>query len=269
MLDRRRFLGLTAAGLAAAGARPVAAARRGRTPAHVVLVHGAWHGAWCWYRVVAALAAAGHRVTALDLPSAGIDATPPATVTLAAAAARVVAAIDAAGEPVVLVGHSAGGPVVSMAADARPDAVAKLVYVTAFLLPSGGAAAAAQLADADSRLGPHLQLRPDGTIDVDPAARRDVFYGECDDADVALAHALLKPIGARLTLDPVAVGDGFARVRRFYVECLRDRTISPAAQRAMYAALPCERVFSLRSDHSPFFSHPAALVRALSAVARA
>jgi pimeloyl-ACP methyl ester carboxylesterase len=268
MLDRRHFLGMTAAGIAAAAARP-AAARRPRQPAHFVLVHGAWHGAWCWYRIVAMLEAAGHRVTALDLPSAGIDPTPPATVTLRSAVERVVAALDAASAPVILVGHSAGGPVVSMAADARPDAVAKLVYLTAFLLPTGAATATTQLTDAGSTLGPHLKLRPDGAIDVDPAARREVFYGECDDADVALAQSLLKPIGAGLTLDPVVVGDGFARVRRFYVECLRDRTISPAAQEAMYRALPCERVLSIRSDHSPFFSHPAALARAFQTIARA
>jgi pimeloyl-ACP methyl ester carboxylesterase len=269
MLDRRRFLGVTAASLAAAGVPRVARARRPRTSVHFVLVHGSWHGAWCWYRVVAALESAGHRVTALDLPSAGIDGTPPAGVTLAAAADRVVAALDAAAEPVVLVGHSAGGPVISMAAEARPDRIAKLVYVTAYLLPSGVSSAATQLQDTGSAITGHLRLRADGTIDVERPARREIFYGECDDADVALAQSLLKPIGARTALDPVVIGDGFARVRRFYVTCLRDRAISPAAQRAMYTALPCERVLAIRSDHSPFFSHPSALVRALATIVRA
>ncbi len=269
-LARRRFLGLTAAGLAAATVRPpAAAARRTPSPQHFVLVHGSWHGAWCWYRIVAALEAAGHRVTAVDLPSAGIDATPAPTVTLASCAERVVATLDAAPEPVILVGHSAGGPVISMAAEARPDAIAKLVYLTAFLLPSGGSAAATQLADPESTITPNLTFLPDGTLDVAAAARREIFYGDCDDADVALAQSLLKPIGARTTIDPVVVGAAFARVRRFYVTCLRDRAISPASQQAMYTALPCERVLSIRSDHSPFFSHPAALMRALGAIARA
>ena len=44
--------------------------------AHFILVHGAWHGAWCWYKVVPLLRAAGHRVDAINLPGHGIDRTP-------------------------------------------------------------------------------------------------------------------------------------------------------------------------------------------------
>lgn len=272
-LSRRRFVGLAAAAVAGAGVgpftRPAAATRRTRQPKHFVLVHGAWHGAWCWYKIVAGLEDAGHRVTALDLPSGGIDDTPAASVTLQAQVDRVVATLDGLGDPVILVGHSAGGPPVSMAAEARPDKVEKLVYLTAFLLPSGASVVTVALEDEGSLLPPHLTFRPDGTIDVDRAGRRAVFYGDCDDRDEALAQALLRPIGVRTNIDPIVVGDNFARIRRFYVSCLRDRAISPATQRAMYTALPCEKVLSIRSDHSPFFSHPAALLRVLGVIARA
>lgn len=269
-ISRRTFLGV-AASAAVTGAAPVAVARLRRTkePQHFVLVHGSWHGAWCWYKIVAGLEDAGHRVTTIDLPSAGIDDTPASEVTLQAQADRVVATLDAIAEPVILVGHSAGGPPVSMAAEARPDKIQKLVYLTAFLLPNGTSLTDAALGDPQSMLSRHLLFHPDGTFDVDPAARRDIFYNECDDPDVALAQSLLRPVSLQANLDPVVVGANFDRVRRFYVSCLRDHAISPETQQAMYTALPCEKVFRLRSDHSPFLSHPAPLLRLLAAIARA
>ena len=243
--------------------------RRARDPQHFLLVHGAWHGAWCWHKITAGLEAAGHRVTAIDLPSAGIDDTPAATVTLESQAARVLELVDAADAPVVLVGHSAGGPVVSTVAEARPDGIAKLVYVAAFLLPHGSSIVSVTANDPDSLITPNLVANPDGTVSVRPDRVRDVFYGTCGDADVALAHALLKPIAFQPTITPVSVGPAFASVRRFYVRCRRDRAVTFAAQRAMLEALPCERTFTIDSDHSPFLSHPGALLRILGAIAGA
>jgi pimeloyl-ACP methyl ester carboxylesterase len=273
--SRRRLLG-AAASLAAVGSvaeraelwARSAPVRRARRSAHFVFVHGIFHGAWCWYKVTAALEAAGHRTTALDLPGGGIDATPGATVTLAAQAARVLEALDAAEEPVVLVGHSAGGPVISTVAEARPEKVAKLVFLTAFLLPAGSSIATAVAGDPDTLITPNLVGNPDGTVFLRPESIREVFYGTCSDADVALASAVLKPMGLQPSATPLAVGAAFAGVRRFYVHCRRDRAVGFSFQQAMEAALPCERTFTINSDHSPFLSRPAALVRALAAIAR-
>jgi pimeloyl-ACP methyl ester carboxylesterase len=274
--SRRRLLGaaasLTAIGSVAEASESLAgpaAARRTRHPVHFVFVHGAFHGAWCWYKVTAALAAAGHRTTAVELPSGGIDGTPAATVTLEAQAARVLEVLDAAEAPVVLVGHSAGGPVVSTVAEARPEKIAKLVYLTAFLLPTGASIATAVAGDPDSLITPNLVVSPDGTVFLRPESIRDVFYGACGDADVALTSTVLKPIGLQTTITPVAVGAAFESVRRFYVGCRRDHAITFGFQQTMQETLPCERSFTINSDHSPFLSRPAALVRILGAIARA
>jgi len=276
-LSRRRFIGL-ATSAAIAGTELARRTRfaeadelphRAQRAAHFVLVHGAWHGAWCWYKITSVLEAAGYGVTALDLPSAGIDGTPPASVTLRAQADRVVAVLDALSEPVILVGHSAGGAVISSVAEARPDRIEKLVYLTAYLLANGDSVAAAGLRDADSIARQVIVIKPDGTLDTNPSGRRDLFYGDCAARDVALAQSLLKPVGVLTTFNPVVVGDAFASVRRFYITCLRDQAISPAFQRTMFTALPCEAVFSIRSDHAPFLSHSAALLRHLAAIARA
>lgn len=238
---------------------------------HFVLVHGAWHGAWCWYKIIAALERGRQRVTAIDLPGSGIDSTAAATVTRQTQVDRVIEAIDAAREPVILVGHSAGGPVISEVAEARPERIEKLAYVSAFLVPDGVSPIAVAVGDRNSQLSANLLLNPElGTVDVRAEGRRDAFYNECNDQDVALANLLLKPQSLQTLAPPMRLGSGFDRVRRFYVRCGRDQAVSPFAQESMIAALPCERVFLLaESDHSPFFSHPRELLGALLEIARA
>jgi len=76
-----------------------------------ILVHGAWHGGWCWYKVVSLLEKAGHTVLAPDLPSLGKDKTPVSDVSLTMWAEYVCSLLDAQPEPAVLVGHSLGAQV--------------------------------------------------------------------------------------------------------------------------------------------------------------
>ena len=81
-----------------------------------ILVHGAWHGSWCWDKVVPLLEQADHQVQALDLPGHGQDKTPLREVTLATYTNCVCEALDAQTEPVILVGHSPGGLAITQAA---------------------------------------------------------------------------------------------------------------------------------------------------------
>jgi pimeloyl-ACP methyl ester carboxylesterase len=104
-----------------------------------VLVHGAWHGAWCWSRVVPALWAAGHRVFAVTLTGVGERAhLLSAGITLDTHIADVVGTIEAEElRGVVLVGHSYGGMVITGAADRLPDRIARLFYIDAVVPHSG------------------------------------------------------------------------------------------------------------------------------------
>src|SRR5260370_40737879 len=105
-----------------------------------LLVHGAWHGAWCWRKVVPLLEKVGNGWLAPDLPGHGQDSTSLAYVTLEAYVSRLLPLVDAAPEPVILVGHSLGGTVISQVAEARPEKVRLLVYLSA-LLPRAGESA--------------------------------------------------------------------------------------------------------------------------------
>ncbi|HEU4759336.1 MAG TPA: alpha/beta fold hydrolase [Dehalococcoidia bacterium] len=233
-----------------------------------VLIHGAWHGGWCWDKVVPLLERAGHRALAPDLPGHGADKTPIPQVTLQAYADRVCAILDAQPEPVVLVGHSMGGAVISQAAEQRPDGIRTLVYLCAFLLRDGESLLQIAQEDPEALVLPNLEQAEDGaSASVRQDALRDVFYADCSDEDVGRATSLLVPQATAPFATPVhTTPESFGRIPRVYIECLRDHAISVAVQRQMYAALPCQRVTSMDTSHSPFFSAPAELARHLTSL---
>jgi pimeloyl-ACP methyl ester carboxylesterase len=241
-----------------------------RTMTTFVLIHGAWHGAWCWRKVSSRLEKLGHRVIAPDLPGLGDDRTPLERVTLKLWTQHVCRILDEQTEPVILVGHSRGGIVISEVAEARPDKIRALVYVTAFMPRDGECLFDLAQQDTLSLVGPNMVMSPDKVFSTMRAeSLRDAFYGQCSEDDLALARQLLRPeptvpLATKLRL----TDENFGRVPRVYVQCLRDRAIPPALQRQMYTATPCREVFSLDTDHSPFFSAPDELTGHLHALSR-
>ena len=229
---------------------------------YYVLVHGSWHGSWCWEKVVPILREVGHEVVAPDLPGHGEDETPAAEVTLAAYAERVCDILDEQPEPVVLVGHSMGGIVTSEAAERRPEKIRMLVYLTAYLLPNGRSLVDAAQTDEETLVLPNMVVDEEkGIVTIRKYAAKDIFYGDCseDEARKAIERVIPDPLAPFVT--PVSVSEeNFGRVRRTYIECLRDRAIGPTTQRRMYTELPCEKVVSMDTSHSPFLSAPEELV---------
>jgi pimeloyl-ACP methyl ester carboxylesterase len=221
-----------------------------------ILVHGAWHGGWCWHRIVSNLRRASHRVLAPDLKSLGVDRTPPGDVKLDTWADQIAALAAAQPDPVVLVGHSRGGIILSEVAERIPEHVRTLVYVTAFLLEDGRSLQDAADTDPESLVGRSIIVADDHkSASIRADAAREAFYGLCSDADVALAESLLVPEPLAPLVTPVHVTDArFGRVPRVYVECSNDRAITLAAQRRMQQALPCRERITLDADHSPFLS---------------
>ena len=239
-----------------------------RHMATFVLIHGAWHGAWCWHKVKPLLEAGGARVIAPDLPSMGADTTPPGVVTLDYWARFIMELTAQAAEPVTLVAHSRGGVIASRVAEIVPDRVARLIYVAAYLLPARGTVAAAARRDTGSLIAANMIPAASGvTCTVRREALRDLFYNNCGDADFEFARDRLspeplKPLVTALDVSP----ERFGRVPRAYIETSLDRVISPAAQKRMVATLPCDPVLTLETDHSPFLSQPESLARMLISI---
>jgi pimeloyl-ACP methyl ester carboxylesterase len=234
-----------------------------------LLVHGAWHGAWCWAKLIPALEARGHKAVAIDLPGHGADRTPLKDVTLEAYARAVAEAAAALPERPIVVGHSMGGPVIAAGAERAPDAMKRLVFLCAFLPKNGDMVLALTSNDPKSLVPGVLVPAADGvTTGANPALLRDVFYADCGDDDIERARKMLTPQPlAPLTVPMVLTANRFGGVPRDYIICEDDRAISAGYQRAMLKAVPCERVVELQTSHSPFFSAPEKLADVLGGFA--
>jgi pimeloyl-ACP methyl ester carboxylesterase len=169
---------------------------------------------------------------------------------------------------VILVGHSRGGTVISEAAERAPDSIRTLVYLAAFLLPSGLTLAEAAARVPRVQRGNILAPGPDGSSIVQPQAIGPTFYNMTPPEWVARAIERLTPEPAKGMATAVNITQGaFGRVPRAYIECAQDNAVPLELQRAMQAELPCDPVFTLETDHSPFYSAPELLVATLEKLA--
>ena len=224
--------------------------RRDATSASIVLIHGAWHRAACWHKVVAGLAERGITANALELPFEGFATD--------VAAAR--AAIVAAGDGAVVVGHSYGGAVLSAAASGLRNPK-HLVYLCAFMLAENE-----DIGELTSRypmpLFGLLQV-VDGRTVVDQDGAVEMFYGDCSAYDVRVALEQLRPMP--WSEPPAATRAAWRDLPSTYVLCTEDRTIVPELQRHM--ARHAAAVVEWPTSHSPFLSEPQRLVELLTRLA--
>ena len=233
--------------------------------ADFLLIHGSCHGAWCWRDVIPALEALGHAARAIDLPAHGADRTPPKDATLDLYAERILAGIAA---PVTLVGHSAAGYPITLAAERAPERIARLVYLCAYVPVPGMSMIDMRRAAPRQLLGKAVRALPDGvTYTVDPARIRHHFYQDCSDEAVAFAAARLCAEPIRPQATPLPDLMRWHTVEKHYIQCENDQTVPPEYQMTMAAGFPPGCVTSLPTSHSPFFSAPGLLARRLHGIA--
>jgi pimeloyl-ACP methyl ester carboxylesterase len=240
--------------------------------ASFVLIHGAWHGAWCWEKVAAILRERGHEVITPDLPGHGNDATPRGEVSLDAYAQATAGVLETTREPALLIGHSMGGMVISAAAELAPERVRGLVFLCA-IVPANGDCMTDLMVDNVSAINGNLAVVEDSTaVVVNDDVLVRAFYHDCTEADIELARTHLVPQNSQVMSQPVALSaDHYGRIPRAYIECIEDQAIHIVAQRRMARRAGCDPIISMNTSHSPFFSVPSeladALERALSASA--
>lgn len=227
--------------------------------APVVLVHGAWGGAWAWGFVQAELEKLGVSSTAIDLPSRA-----PAVSTLADDAATVRLALAELAEPAVLVGHSYSGAVITEAS-AGNDTVKELVYVCA-VLPEEGQSTGSLMAEdpTPSMIGEAIQAGDDGMSTVEPGGAKRILFNDVTDEQAAPIIAALGP--HRLSVFGEApAGLGWKEHPSTYILTTQDLVFSPALQRRM--AANATHVIEVDAGHIPLLSRPAELAAAIAEAA--
>jgi pimeloyl-ACP methyl ester carboxylesterase len=236
-----------------------------------ILVHGAWQGAWCWEKVIAQLQKAGHTAVAVELPAHGADQTPVSGASLGSYVQTVAQVIERQTGPVILVGHSMAGVVISAVAERMPDRVAALIYVAAYLLQNGETVVQVSQAGTDSVVGANMEFAPDySTVGVKTDALREAFAADASDADFGRLSQMYKPEPTGPFNTPLLVtAERFGRVPRRYIRTAQDRAVTPMLQDAMLANVPCERVITMETSHSPFLSAPEELASNIVALSSA
>ncbi len=239
-----------------------------------ILVHGAWHGAWCWYKVVPLLEAKGRKVIAIDLPGHGKDTTDPTNITLEDYVKKVVAVASEQTGQVILVGHSSGGIVISQAADELgTDKVATLVYLDAFIPKDGESVFSLvemvqkQLPAASNTLTIMECITPsdDGKTSVfKPEFAQQFFYADCSAEDIKFAKTNLSRQAFAPLATPAKVTDSiYGVIPKYYILCTKSKDLDKTF---LSTHVPCKKVYTLPSSHSPFFSMPEKLAEILNEV---
>lgn len=222
-----------------------------------VLVHGAWHGAWCWERLMPELAARGHRTVTMDLP---VD---DAAATFTTYADAVVAAMDAAGTgpDTVVVGHSLGGMVLPLVAARR--AVGRLVFLCAVVPSLTGRPWEDAPPMGQDDYG--AVAGPDGALAFTSLeAATAIFYADCSPADAAWAYERLRPLRNASLWDRPYPLERWPAVPVTGIACTEDRAIYPDYQRAALRQRFGVDPVELPGEHSPFLADPARLAQVLN-----
>lgn len=235
------------------------------TISNVLLVHGAWHGAWCWAPLQQALDERGVSSHAIDLPGHGISPLPLGD--LHSDAAAVVATLESLPPDTLLVGHSYGGAVISQAA-LHTDRVAHLMYIAAFALESGESVNGF-LKNAPRHkveLSEIIVPSQDGTTTLDLERAGALLYPGSSAATQSANVRRLSPQPI-VTMTQEVDGPSDLHVDSTYVLCNQDRAVHPEHQRIM--ASRCSNMIELDSDHSPFVDDPASIAEIIDGIVNA
>lgn len=235
-----------------------------------VLVHGGFHGAWCWDKLIPELAAIGHEAVAVELPGHGTRAHETATHE-----GYTSAVVDVLEPGDVLVGHSMGGCVATLAANQFLD-VAHIVYL-AGALPVEGKPFRYGLPNVDAGTGDERSQRelkpvpyataPDGRywFYSDFSAARETLYHDCATEDAEWAFARLTPQSIEVCdRVPVSVPEFWeADLSRSYIRCTLDHALPREFSQSHITRLGVEPL-TIATSHSPFLSRPADLALLLT-----
>jgi pimeloyl-ACP methyl ester carboxylesterase len=243
---------------------PIASRENAHGP--IVLVHGAWHGGWCWRRLVPLLTAAGHTVYTPTLTGLGDRAhlaRPDINLDLHVRDLQAFLEMEDL-QDVTLVGHSYAGFVISMLAERVRSRLRRLVYLDAFL-PEDGKSLLDYIQPAEARHATQEIGQATGYVESLPLAA----FGLIDPADVALAQPRIvaQPFGT--LAQPVRLAQPAGQgIPRSFIECVKPTNPLFGQFAARARAEPDWDVYELPSGHDAMITAPKLLADMLLAIVR-
>jgi pimeloyl-ACP methyl ester carboxylesterase len=253
-----RPAGLSRRGLLAAmaispfGAAAGEASTRGKRTTFV-LVHGAWHGGWCWRRLTPLLQRAGHEVLAPTLTGLGERShLLGPEIDLDTHIADIAAVLEYEDlSDVVLVGHSYGGMVIAGVAEKAGSRLAQLVYLDAFLPENGKAVK--DYAELSPTKADGWRVSPIGP----PSA-----FGITNEHDVAWMTPRLGDQPQKTLTQPVQLSEDKNRsLTKAFIQCTKAPFFAEAADRARRQGFRCRELFS--AGHDAMITQPNELAKIL------
>ena len=237
----------------------------------ILLIHGAWEGAWSWNETIKFLKKSSHDVIAIDLPGHGNNKTSLAEISLDLYANRVKEALIKIGKPVVLVAHSFGGFVVSKVAEDMPESIEKLIFVASAVPYDGKNAVEVFTADEDSEFLENLIYSDDkqSVTMSRETIQNIVFTGASDEQIDNVLPQLVNQATKPFLESVITTDENFGRVPKAYVGTSLDRVVSPKAQvfTQKFLGIDSHEVVTLPFGHVPLETAPEELANAISKLA--
>jgi len=215
----------------------------------VILVHGAWADGSSWMRVIPGLREKGINVIAVQLP----------LTSLAEDTATVRRAIELQAAPIVLVGHSYGGAVITEAGN--DPKVRELVYVAAFAPSEGQSAASLGATIAPPPLAEEVNADSEGFLRLSRRGIQECFAQDLDDAEKTVLFATQSPINVRALTGAISEA-AWRQKPSWYVIASEDRAINPDLEAIMAEKIGANTI-SVSSSHVPMLSHPEAIAQVI------
>jgi pimeloyl-ACP methyl ester carboxylesterase len=237
-----------------------------------ILVHGAWHGAWCWAAVINQLRKLGDRAFALDLPGHGASNINRSQATLTGYVDTVAGFIEGQDvKDMVLVGHSLGGMTISGVVQKIPSRIKRVIYISA-IVPRDGESAIHTLPDGDAiaRQMESMRSLPDPSAPVDEQMFRTDYIqdGTRDLQDFVLAALVPEPVAPML--EPVAMKDFYTcAVPQSFLVCEEDISRGPGHWHPNFSSrLANPTMRFVKAGHEIMFTAPVQCARALHELAQ-
>ena len=228
-----------------------------------ILVHGAWHGGWCWDGVKADLENAGHTVEALTMPghNPGDDR---ASIQFDDYVNHIVNTLNKQTEKVVLVGHSSAGFMLQAAAPKAGDKIEQLIFLNAFILPNGKSQFDLVPPDAAEGMTAAASASPDNCVPVIEDFVRNMLMATepVEEQDALLQRLSPQPLALFTT--PVDTQDfQNLNVSKAVVFCKQDASLPPGAYLGMAQGLGEHKLVEVEGSHEALVTNPGIVAQGL------